>query len=881
MTGLNPLQNAQPRQQIPNEAPQYFSPFFEQPAKPPPVSIWQPPSMELPRRSKAPTNRPRSPPQIPTAGTWTRKNSEEEKPTPNGLFQPKQKSLDEMMWLGAVTGFPLPEPAPPKEHRSLRSKLVRKPEQIPSQASSATGPKATEAQRKKGEEAKAREKRLEEWATKKKPNVSEKQGNPSGISIPIPQPIESRLRPRKKVYTPLPQPEEAALISNRPNAIHRPHLPSHGDGSYVPEKPFLPQPIETIKRSNRSRQPPKKIKSQEEETVWMGLPQPVETIRRSNRKSPLNKMVSVDEHDQGQNIDGDKDSDQPRTESSDRPQQKQDGTGSKEKKEILPEPIETTRKSNRLVKEILPEPIETTRRSNRPSANQDAGLTQPVGESGRSTRTAPKGVLPEPIETTKRSNRPAERKDGVPAPVVVTKRSNRSAPTPVQTDEPPTPTTSFFGPEIQPQPIETVRRSHRPISARPLVPQFVESSMRSSRMRVPYVQMHLELPQPISVSRWTSRSPNLRRDSATNPTSPGLNPYSRNGDRNRRKVQKFQAPAADHVWHLEEPVDSAPTSPVDSPGDSISLSRCPSLSSSPTSCSTSTAWEVPIKSTKKGGIQGRRESLDEGFSGYVLTLERKLKGKFVSEDRAKEGAEYPFPVTEGIVAEHATSPTREELVHRCKSSETIRPKLRTIETEPAIKAAEESRETNDPDDYPICQSPTFAMFKRPQLFPTPEPDEDKYDYKRQLHVPGMWKPELRQDPSTSTGSPAPSPSLVSSVIPKPLANNGPPSAPPRMWGHHPAGPSPGYTVASLPPAKRRENTAKEVTPDFIDDVYRYLGLQFENVAAKFDPELAIYTGVSIVVVKRNRRLALTKYCEKWVQENPDMEAGDTRKGGLR
>jgi hypothetical protein len=102
-----------------------------------------------------------------------------------------------------------------------------------------------------------------------------------------------------------------------------------------------------------------------------------------------------------------------------------------------------------------------------------------------------------------------------------------------------------------------------------------------------------------------------------------------------------------------------------------------------------------------------------------------------------------------------------------------------------------------------------------------------------------------------------------------------------MWGHHPAGPSPGYTVASLPPAKRRENTAKEVTPDFIDDVYRYLGLQFENVAAKFDPELAIYTGVSIVVVKRNRRLALTKYCEKWVQENPDMEAGDTRKGGLR
>ncbi|KAF8246052.1 hypothetical protein K440DRAFT_554180 [Wilcoxina mikolae CBS 423.85] len=785
MPGLNPLQNAQPRQQIPNEAPQYFSPFFEQPAKPPPVSIWQPPNVELPRRSKAPTHRPRSPPQIPTAGTWTRKNSEEEKPVPKGLFQPKQKSLDEMMWLGAVTGFPLPEPAPPKEHRSLRSKLVRKPEQIPSQASFATGPKATEAQRKKEEEAKAREKRLEEWATKKKPNASEKQGNPSGISIPIPQPIESRLRPRKKVYTPLPQPEEAALISNRPNAIHRPHLPNLGDGSYAPEKPFLPQPIETVRRSNRPRQPPKKIKSQEEETVWMGLPQPVETIRRSNRKSPLNKMVS-----------------------------------------------------------------------------------------GRSTRTVLKEILPEPIETTRRSNRPAAKKDAVPVPVEVTKRSNRPAPTPVQTGQPPTPTTSFFGPEIQPQPIETVRRSHRPISARPLIPQFVETSMRSSRMRVPYGQMHLELPQPISVSRWTSRSPGLRGDNTSNPTSPGSNQSSRHGDRNRRKVQKFQAPAADHVWHLGEPVDSAPTSPVGSPGDSISLSRCPSLSSSTTSCSTSAAWEIPIKSTKKGGIQGRRESLDEGFSDYALALERKLKGKIVSEDRAKEGGEYPFPVTEGINAEHAASPTREvlELARRSESSETIRPKLRTIETEPFIKAAEKSRETNDRDDYPICKSPTFAMFKRPQLLPTPEPDEDEYDYKRQFHVPRMWKPALRQDPSTASAqSPTPPPSL---------ANDGPPSAPPRMWGHHPSGPSPGYTVASLPPAKRRENTAEEVTPDFIDDVYRYLGLQFENIAAKFDSELAAYTGVSIVVVKRNRRLALTKYCEKWVQENPDMEAGDTRKGGL-
>lgn len=298
-----------------------------------------------------------------------------------------------------------------------------------------------------------------------------------------------------------------------------------------------------------------------------------------------------------------------------------------------------------------------------------------------------------------------------------------------------------------------------------------------------------------------------------------------------------------------------------------------------------------------GGVQGQRESLDEGFSDYVLGLERKLnsnnKEESASEDRAKEGAEYLFPViTEEAKAEqHATSAARDRLGPRSGSSETIRPRLpRSIETEPAVvlRVADEPRAASDDGagDYPICHSPKFEQFQRPILLPTPGPDGDKYDYRRKLHIPspGMWSPPaLRKEPGAGQPSPTPPNALGLAAPHKPPAlGGGPPTTPARMWGSsHPSGPSPGYTVASLPPAKRRDVvTADEVTAEFVEDVYRYLGLQFENVAARFDYEIASYVGTSVVLVKRDRRVALTKYCEKWVRENPDLETGLGQKGGL-
>lgn len=916
MVGLNPLQNAKPRQEIPNEAPQYFSTFFEQHAKPPPVTIWQPPQVDLPRRSKAPTHRPRSPPQIPTAGTWTRPSIFDPKPQPKGLFQPKQKkSVDEMMWLGSVAGFALPEPAPPVEQRSLRSKLVRKPEQIPSQASFATGPKATEAKSRKEGEARARERRLEEWATKKRPHASDKRNDePHGMVIEIAQPFESRLRTRKKVYTPLPQEEEAARISNRPNQIHRPYMPATDDqGGYTPNKPFLPQPVENLRHIPRPLL--KRLKSQEEETLWMGLPQPVESTRRSNRKSPLIKMQSVTEMDSDkETAEADKAAILPQPVESSR----RSNRPTPKSTVILPEPIESSRRSNRPRKEILPEPVESTRRSSRTVRKDD--LPQPVESTRRSNRLAtPKECpprpaatssnenLPQPIESSKRSNRS---KDGLPVPiestrrtserrkeppgpielpvpVEITKKSNRPTPTFVQAGGPPTPTTSFFGPEILPQPVESTRRSHRPITARPLVLQPIECSLRSSRMRIPLTQMHTELPQPVSVSRWTSRAPGLRGDNPL-PTSPGAYSFPRPGEKRRKMQQKFGSPAPDHVWHLHEPIDSTPSSPVDSPETSPSTSKCPSLSSSPTSTVTSTAWDVPVRRNHP-----RKESLDEGFTDYV---ERKLnRQKIEAEDKSGEGCEYPFPIAEGLDADHIG------LGIRTRSSETIRPKLlRTIDSEPAISIRIPAGPSED--DYPsICHSPKFEAFRRPLSAPSDlnldnndNQDSSKPHHQVLPNAPEMWQPLGLSviAPCTSVHAFTPADSLASSTIrqnngnsPSKLLNlangNGPPTVPQRMWGRQPAGPSPGYTVASRPPAKRRENNGtKEITPEFIDEVYRYLSLQYDNVAAQFDPELAEYTGTTIAAVKKDRKAALSKYCEKWVTEHPDFEAGEDRKAGF-
>lgn len=799
------------------------------------------------------------------------------------LYEPKEKkSIDEIMWLGSVTGFLPPIPLPIKVETSLRSKLVRKPEDKASQASAVAqasrrrfldvGKTEEEkaAEKKKQEEEAAREKRLLEWATKKKTQKkqsSEGEKKKAPITAVPPQPIETSTKSsasgnvrasgrRGKVFMPVAQPIETIQRSNRPDASHRPNLPD-SVSSYAPAKPFLPQhlpqPIETTKRSHRPAKPPVRNKKSEEESVWMGLPQPVETVRRSNRRSPLSK------DDEGGEVG--------------------------KRAQVSPK------------------------------------------HSARNSTSSPRGTMfiPQPVESSKRSNRPDS--TALPQPVEVTKRTNRPVPSPIQKpDGPPTPTTSFFSPSpVLPQPFESTRRSHRPISARPLVPQPIETSRRSNRIRVPLPEMQIDanqpnqLPQPVSVSRWTNREKaaagRLRRNSTDKPETPGLYntaPFVRDRERERRLVKKTWVRPVDHVSHLHEPIDSAPPSPMQSPQSS----RCPSLSSSPTSSAASSTWDVASKVSKasRGGLHGRRESLEEGFAGYILGLERGLKKDGAlgtagrKRERAKEESEYPFPSVTTVedIAKDDDKQDRTEVTDpsswggpRSESSETIRPRLTAINTDPG--AFEQLKKQQEQEDYPICHSPVHSHFKVPEWKPEPEPLSLDDEYQERGHK-GHNNARIGTDEltmskpigisinnaNTNTQLPTPPDSLESSISNKSLLSpaaafsvaGGIKTAPPRV-SYAPMSPSPGYTVASLPPAKKQEHgNAAEIAEELTAGVMRYLSLDFDNVGRKYDDELALYTGIPMELVRKDRKYAVKKYVERWVIENPEIECGEKKKGGL-
>ncbi|KAG0130926.1 hypothetical protein HOY82DRAFT_350508 [Tuber indicum] len=834
---LNPLQNAVPKQQIPKEAPSYFSPFFPQaPKATEDISIWKPPptANEPYFRSKAPKNQPSTPRQIPTVGAasvYPSKQNSFSRSKNNSiddgraqLYQPKvNKSLDEIMWLGSVSGFPVPAPPPPRIEPTIRTKLARKPEAKSSAACLNTDGYVTqgnlpfkdtrteeqkkadeEAERKRKEDEEARRKRLAAHS-KKAGEVKNNQGEP-------------RVRPsgrRGKVFLPIPLPQETAQRSNRPNANHRPNLPENNT-SYAPSHPFLPQPIETTRRSNRRSERPK---AGSDESVWMGLPQPIETVRRSNRKGPLGSRGGRGSSDN------------------------KDGKGDTK-------PVST---------EILPEPIESSRRSHRPRKSEES-------------------ALPQPEETTRRSNRPT------------------AAPVSRAGQDPPTPTTSFFGPNIVPQPYETTRRSYRPISARPLIPQPIETSRRSNRVRIPQPEMHLEIeaqdtPQPVALSSHSGHH-YLRRNSTTKPNTPGLYPASgafvRDRGRERRLVKKGCARPNDHVSHLHEPVDSVPPSPVDSPEQS----RCPSLSTSPTSSAASSTWEVSNKLNKTIGAKAvRRGSGKDGFGPYILSLEKGLQkqgavgGAGIKREHAKEEVEYPFPVVTEDKGREDKKPkvATDGSGIRSERSETVRPKFTSAITDgvleikhPQPRQASDERVT---DDYPICHSPVHGKFtvpwgKKEELieerggFDSSCIPTDELDGPPPLNISAM---------NVNTQLPTPPDSLPSSVSGKQFLG-GPRTTPSRVI-YTPMAPSPGYTVASLPPRQKEDNGVK-VTEEFVNAVMVYLSLNYESIAAKYDAELAVYTDSSEAQVKADRKGVVRKYIERWISENPEMASGEGRKGGF-
>jgi hypothetical protein len=271
-----------------------------------------------------------------------------------------------------------------------------------------------------------------------------------------------------------------------------------------------------------------------------------------------------------------------------------------------------------------------------------------------------------------------------------------------------------------------------------------------------------------------------------------------------------------------------------------------------------------------------------------LREEGALGSAGIKREREKEGAQFPFPV---VAEDKQSRDQKGEAVSECgpERSETVRPRFSSAITDGVldIKHPKPRRSAQqEVDDYPICRSPVHGRLNIPwEKDPALAQDgtERPKDYNH-FRIPiddlEVSKPvNIGAVTNTNTQLPTPPDSLPSSVTTNQFYG-GPRTAPPRMT-YTPMAPSPGYTVASLPPARKKESTVgAEVTDDFVNGVMTYLSLDFDSVAVLYEEELALYTGVSEAQVKVDRKASVKKYIERWISENPEIGAGAGRKGGL-
>jgi len=341
------------------------------------------------------------------------------------------------------------------------------------------------------------------------------------------------------------------------------------------------------------------------------------------------------------------------------------------------------------------------------------------------------------------------------------------------------------------------------------------------------------LPKPVSVSRWTNKAVQqgrqLRRNSTAKPmASPNLYYFvPQTGEKVAKKAQGKWVDPEEHVSHWSEPIDSMPPSP--SEGMSPSSSACPSLSSSPTN-STTSLGSLPIR-TRKFGIEGRRESMEDGFGTYINNVQRNKMAKATS----KVQTEVQALDRDGTETE------------RSRGRE-----LQRKDREDTLRQVEERT---------IYASPTRTNMPRPK-----EIDID--DPQTQARF-GVLLPSIRMQ-QTKPAIP----------VSKGIENKALTKA--DLLTPHAITPSPGITVASLPPRKPSTapvgNPEEEVTEDFVKSVYKYLSLNIPLIACNFDDEISQTTGIPVDKVKSDRMSALREYIKGWMRENPVFD--ESQKGGL-
>jgi len=67
---------------------------------------------------------------------------------------------------------------------------------------------------------------------------------------------------------------------------------------------------------------------------------------------------------------------------------------------------------------------------------------------------------------------------------------------------------------------------------------------------------------------------------------------------------------------------------------------------------------------------------------------------------------------------------------------------------------------------------------------------------------------------------------------------------------------------------------EEVKDIFVDTVFTYLSFPHESIAKNFDTEIAEGSGMTVDKVKSDRKVALKEYIARYVQEHPEIRAGE-------
>jgi len=191
------------------------------------------------------------------------------------------------------------------------------------------------------------------------------------------------------------------------------------------------------------------------------------------------------------------------------------------------------------------------------------------------------------------------------------------------------------------------------------------------------------------------------------------------------------------------------------------------------------------------------------------------------------------------------------------------------------------------DEYPIFSSPTKEHF-----LPKPERVATKdLAAAKPIPIPSVT-PSTGDLPTPPDSNPTSSQQTMLSFgrMKVPVVGLFYPSSVHNL--HHPSQltpkPSPGITVASLPP-RRDVNPmgtpmvplkSSDVTDAFVGEVWRYLSFEHECIARRYDNELCEYIGWRTERVTQDRWGALKEYIKLWVGVNPELNGGDKLKGGL-